>query len=77
MEYDDTNRGVLFKNDKKSASKQPDFKGKIDVNGEEYWLSAWTYKNKDGSFKLLSLAVSPKDYVKQEDPQEDNGDIPF
>ena len=33
MEYDNTNRGALYKNDKQGNEKRPDFTGKINVNG--------------------------------------------
>ena len=41
MEYDNTNRGSLFKNDRKDDAKFPDYKGSVYVEGVEYWLSAW------------------------------------
>ena len=39
-EYDNTNRGVLFKNDRKESDSHPDYKGQINVDGTEFWLSA-------------------------------------
>lgn len=59
--YDNTNRGALFKNDRKEQDSHPDLSGKIDVEGKEYWLSGWTKRNEDGSFKVLSLSVKPKE----------------
>lgn len=47
-EYSNDNRGVLFRNDKKESDKHPDYKGRIDIDGTEYWLSAWIKKSKDG-----------------------------
>ena len=41
MNFDNTNRGVLFPNDKKGNEKRPDFKGSIDIEGVEYKLSSW------------------------------------
>jgi len=41
MEYDNTNRGVLFRNDKKDTEKHPDFTGSMDVGGVDHYLSAW------------------------------------
>ena len=58
-EYENTNKGVLFKNDKKESDKHPDYKGSINVDGRELWLSAWVRNGKNG--KLLSLAVTPKE----------------
>lgn len=60
-QHDDTNRGVLFKNDRKEQDNHPDLSGKINVNGQEFWLSGWTKKTEDGKFKLLSLSVKPKE----------------
>lgn len=59
--YDNTNRGALFRNDRKEQDSHPDLSGKIDVDGKEYWLSGWTKRNEDGSFKVLSLSVKPKE----------------
>lgn len=57
--YDNTNRGVLFTNDKKQSANHPDFKGNINVGGVDYWLSAWNKKGQKGAF--ISLSVQAKD----------------
>lgn len=75
MEYDNTNRGSLFKNDRKDDAKFPDYKGSINVDGTDYWLSAWIKVSKDGN-KFMSLSVKnknadaslqPKKKAKQEE----------
>jgi hypothetical protein len=53
------NTGVLFKNDRKQEELQPDYKGNVRVNGQEYWLSAWIKEGKNGKF--MGLALSPKE----------------
>lgn len=55
--YDDTNRGTLFKNEKKNSEKSPDYEGRINVNGKDYRLSAWIKESKAGK-KYMSLSVS-------------------
>ena len=81
MEYDNTNSGALFKNDKKETEKHPDYRGSINVDGTDYWLSAWIKTAKTGG-KYMSLAVTAKDAprekqdAKQDDPFEDS-EIPF
>lgn len=59
MEYDNTNRGSLFKNDRKDDAKFPDYKGSVNVEGVEYWLSAWIKLSKDGQ-KFMSLSIKNK-----------------
>jgi len=59
MDYDNTNRGVLFKNDRKEKDTHPDYKGSVDVDGTEFWLSAWIKDGKNGKF--MSLSIKPKE----------------
>lgn len=47
MTYDNTNRGSLFYNDRKEKPTHADFKGKINVDGKEYWASMWVRFKKD------------------------------
>ena len=80
-EYDNNNRGVLFKNDKKETDNHPDYKGRIDVNGQEYWLSAWIKERKGTNQKYMSLSVGdrvePKEPPHQDTVIEDISDDPI
>jgi hypothetical protein len=77
MEYDNTNRGVLFKNDRKETDRHPEYKGSINVDGQEFWLSAWVKDGKSGKF--MSLSITPKNDQLQ--PQATSSapeqDVPF
>ena len=86
MEYDNTNRGTLFKAKEKKSEKSPDYTGTININGVEMRLSGWLKESKAG-MKYFSLAVSesnsqpqsisnvsPKSEYK---PDSLNDDIPF
>jgi uncharacterized protein (DUF736 family) len=59
-DYDDTNRGALFKNDKKESDRHPDYRGSINVGGKEYWLSSWLKTSAKGT-RYMSLAVTEKE----------------
>jgi uncharacterized protein (DUF736 family) len=83
QQYDDTNRGALFKNTKKETDKHPDYKGSINVGGTEYWVSSWLKVSGKGE-KYLSLSVQQKDAApqpkpasKSAQPDDDDSDIPF
>lgn len=59
--YDNTNRGSLGKNKRKEQDKHPDYSGQINVDGRDYWLSAWLKTNNSTGEKFFSLAVKPKE----------------
>ena len=60
--YDNTNSGALFKNDRKETASHPDYKGQINVNGVDYWLSAWIKPMKnDPERRFMSLSVKAKE----------------
>ena len=78
MSYDNTNSGMLARNDRKEKDTHPDFKGSINVDGKEYWLSAWTKEGKPGGKmegrKYFSLSVSPKEAAPQQKPKAQSFD---
>jgi uncharacterized protein (DUF736 family) len=80
-QYDNTNRGTLFKNHKKESEKHPDYKGEINVDGAEFWLAAWLKTAKNGE-KFFSFAVTAKDADKAKKPaaaemKDLDSDLPF
>ena len=64
--FDDKNRGVLFRDEKKSKPEDRDYSGSINIGGTEYWLSGWIKTSRKGS-KFLSLSVKPKAPVEKPD----------
>jgi len=85
-EYDNTNSGALFRNDRKVKQNQPDHRGSMETQCEhcqkntEFWLSAWIKTGKSGKF--FSLALTPKEEQTEKEPAKDmpadfDEDIPF
>ena len=83
QQYDNTNRGALFRNNRKEQDNHPDHTGSINIDGKEYYLNAWIKTSQNGN-KFFSLSVKPKD-AKQSQlespaqalPSEHDDDIPF
>jgi hypothetical protein len=72
-EYDNTNRGSIWKNEKKEKDTHPDFTGSANVDGHDYWVSAWRRKEGD-SAKSPALRFS----FKQKPPRDETDDfVPF
>ena len=73
---------TLFRNDKKSSDKAPDWRGEGMLNGELIEIAAWEKSGSRGAFFSLNLknkqAYQPKQEEKKSDPFDDNDDlIPF
>jgi hypothetical protein len=85
-DYDNTNRGAIWPNDRmREGKKDPEFTGSLDVEGVEYWVSAWRRKPdaKPGA-PSLSLSINRKDANRAPNPQLEvpqepdfDDDIPF
>jgi uncharacterized protein (DUF736 family) len=67
-QYDNTNSGALFKNDDKREGKSdPDYKGSVNVEGTEYWVSSWINTSKAGQ-KYMSLKLKAKEPRQESAP---------
>ena len=75
MANDYPNSGALFKADaaKKAANpKWPDYEGNAEVDGADYWISAWVKEGKSGKF--MSLSFKPKEAAKPRNGPPTNED---
>lgn len=61
MSYDNTNSGVLFVNDKKTKATQPALRGMMNINGVDYWASAWRKVSTETKAPYISLALQEKE----------------
>lgn len=66
-DYDNTNSGVLFKNDRKERPNQPDYRGSLDVEGVQYWVSAWIKtagpSARNPGSKFFSIAIQEQEQM--------------
>lgn len=60
-DYDNTNRGAIWKNDKRETEKHPEWTGSINVDGKDYWLSAWRGDSSNPKAPVMSFSVKAKD----------------
>lgn len=74
-QYDNTNSGALFKNTRRTNERQPEFTGKLNVKGEEFYVSGWK-KTRDGGDPFISLAIESKADVEAKKAQRAGGNAP-
>jgi hypothetical protein len=75
-QYDNTNRGVFFKNDRKETDKHPDWTGTLNVDGVEYWLSGWKRKpDAAANAPLVSFSVKRKEGGTKTMPKSKMADV--
>ena len=83
MSYDKTNRGAVWKNQKRASEKHPHFTGNCDIDGQEYFVNVWKNDVSENPKKpLLSLSFRKKEEQAQPAAQAqsldvDLEDIPF
>ena len=59
QEYDNTNRVAIFKNEKASDEKDPQYTGTVNVEGADYFIDLWVKESKAGK-KFFSGRVKRK-----------------
>lgn len=81
-------QGSLFRNEKKTSEKQPDYRGDLMIDGVKYSLSAWIKTGKNGKFFSIACQVPQQrsEYAKEKPKNQETGagvfddledDIPF
>jgi len=70
-------------NKKKEKDTHPDFTGSLNVEGVEYWVSAWKRKpDASPNAPSLSFSIKPKDqqpqqYSQPQQADQFSDDVPF
>ena len=60
-EYNNSNTGVMFKNDRKTEDKHPDYCGSFyDAEGREHFCDAWVKRSSKTGDSFMSFRVKPK-----------------
>lgn len=68
QDFDETNRFTLSKNTQKREGKRDaDYRGSINVNGQEFWLNGWITNSKNGPF--ISGSIRPKEPKQEREPE--------
>lgn len=76
-DYDDTNRGALFRNERQKHDRQPGYTGRLNVEGVEYWLAAWVKESRGGK-KYFSMSIKPVEEDSNHSNSTDtDDDAPF
>ena len=83
--YDNNNRGSIWKNEDRKSDTHPQFKGSAEVNGVEYWVSGWLRKEgANPKAPAMSLSFTAKEQQTQAAPKQapandfdSDLDIPF
>lgn len=58
------NTGTLGKARERKTDRHPEYTGKANIGGVDYWIGAWVKESAQGKF--FSLSFTPKDAPKQE-----------
>lgn len=81
MEQQKQNTGAIFKNEKKTEQKHPDYRGRINANGKEMDIALWLKESAKG-VKYFSVSLTePYQPAEQSSPvsnnNEEDDDLPF
>jgi hypothetical protein len=58
--FDNSNSGVLFRNDNKQSDKHADYRGEVNAAGVDYWLNGYVRTSKKG-VKFIAFKLKPKE----------------
>ena len=71
MTYDNTNSGTLGKNRKPKSDRSPQYTGKINLKGVDFWVSAWIREDFETDKSYFSMMLN----AKNDDSNKGNGKL--
>jgi hypothetical protein len=83
QQFDKELTGVLFKNDTEGKSENfPPYGGSAQIDGVDYWVSAWVKDGQKGkffslAFKRKEARQEPRAPAKQAAPAFEDDPLPF
>ena len=80
--YDNTNTGRIFKNERmRPDKKDPEYKGDANIEGKEFWVSAWVNETQDGKKYFRTKYTAKSNLTKQNHVEkthtEEGDEMPF
>jgi uncharacterized protein (DUF736 family) len=75
-QYDNNNRGVLFKNDQKGNEKAPNYSGSAVIDNIDLNISAWIKRSRKTGNAFMSLKFEPKQKVETRPRVMDESPVP-
>ena len=81
-EYDETNRGAIWKSRFTDNPKAPQYTGHLDVEGEDYMLSAWKRDSDNPRAPVLRFEIKKRSefeaaHAKKVKDLQVEEDVPF
>ena len=80
--YDNTNRGQIWKNERREKDTHAHYRGDINIDGVNYWLDAWKVSSDHANAPVLRFRVRKKGERKASEARQAvqegfDKDIPF
>jgi len=75
-QYDNSNRGSVWKNEDRKSDSHPQFKGIAEVNGVEYWVSGWLRKpDANPKAPAMNFSFSAKENQPHSQPPQQSSQV--
>jgi hypothetical protein len=76
-EYDNNMQAAIWKNEERKTDKHPHFKGSGEIDGVEYWVSAWKREGDNPKAPALKLRFTKKKETHQQGMDQAKAAVEF